>query len=86
MIFSLRFDYSKLLNKLKSDKFIRVRTVPGSHSKIKLRGAFKGNLVNLNHQDILRFYNAKMRGSYNYYCVFGTISSLSYILCLRCAC
>ncbi len=77
---SLRFDYSQLLDKLKTNKFIRVRTAPQKHSEVKLRGTFRGNLINLNHQDILRYYNAVMRRIYNNYKVCNNTPQLSHIL------
>ncbi|OTB09683.1 hypothetical protein K445DRAFT_28400 [Daldinia sp. EC12] len=51
-------DTQKVLAKLQANGFIRKRTSHSEHNKLAYRGTFKGNLINLDHQDILLYYNA----------------------------
>lgn len=75
----INMDYNKVLEKLKSSGFIKMRTNHGKHTEQKYRGAFKGNLINLEHADILRYYNSVIRGIYNYYDFVGNMSNLAHI-------
>lgn len=60
-------DNEKVLKRLEMNRFIRKRTMHQDHKRLVYRGTFKGNLINLDHADIVRYYNAVMRGIYNYY-------------------
>ena len=63
----IRMDTDKVLNKLKNNGFIRMRTSHTKHGELQYRGKFKGNLINLDHPDILKYYNSVVRGIQNYY-------------------
>lgn len=63
----IEMDTDKVLKKLAANGFIRKRTSHERHEKLEYRGKFKGNLVNLDHPDILRYYNSVLRGVQNYY-------------------
>lgn len=60
-------DVAKVLKKLANNGFIRKRTSHATHNEFEYRGTFKGNLVNLDHPDILKYYNSVLRGIQNYY-------------------
>jgi len=60
-------DVHKVLNKLQMNGFIRKRTSHANHNKLIYRGTFKGNLINLDHADIIKYYNAVVKGLANYY-------------------
>lgn len=63
----LEMDTKKVLKKLYNNGFIRKRTSHTEHDELLYRGTFKGNLVNLDHPDILKYYNSVLRGIHNYY-------------------
>jgi len=63
----IKMDDQKVLNRLAGNHFITKRLKPGSNDEVMYRGVFRGNLVNLDHVDILRYYSAVIRGIYNYY-------------------
>lgn len=60
-------DLQKVLNRLISRRIIRLRTSHTNHSGKIYRGRFLGNLINLDHPDIIRYYNSVIRGLYNFY-------------------
>lgn len=60
-------DTEKVLEKLASNGFIRKRICHTQHKEIEYRGGFKGNLINLDHPDIIKYYNSVVRGIQNYY-------------------
>ncbi len=60
-------DHLKILKHLETIGFIRSRTDHKNHSSWVYRGRFKGNLINLDHADIISYYNAVIRDIYNYY-------------------
>jgi group II intron reverse transcriptase/maturase len=72
-------NYSKVINKLELEGFIRKRNSPKNQKKMVYRGTFKGNLINLDHGDILKYYNSKIRGLYNYYNFVSNMNKLAYI-------
>jgi len=55
-----------ILERLGTNGIVKARTVKGK-SGVEYRGTFRGNLINLEHPDILRYYNAILRGIWNYY-------------------
>lgn len=63
----INMDTDKILKRLKNNSFIRMRTSHTRHKAKTYRGKFKGNLINLDHPDILRYYNSVVRGIQNYY-------------------
>lgn len=63
----IEMDTNKVLKKLKNNGFIRMRTSHAKHNEKSYRGKFKGNLINLDHPDILKYYNSVVRGIQNYY-------------------
>lgn len=63
----IEMDTGKVLKKLASNGFIRKRTSHTKHPELEYRGGFKGNLINLDHPDILKNYNSVVRGIQNYY-------------------
>jgi hypothetical protein len=64
---SIEMDTKKVIKKLLENGFIRKRTSHAIHSESIYRGRFKGNLINLDHADIIRYYNSVARGIFNYY-------------------
>nr|QGZ08705.1 hypothetical protein [Saprochaete ingens] len=65
---SFFFDYEKTLKRLIEKGFIRWRPDKNNSGKnMMLRGRFKGNLMNLDHMDMVNYYNSMMRGLYNMY-------------------
>lgn len=60
-------DKQKVIKKLQVNGFIRKRTSHSNHNRLNVRGTFKGNLINLDHADIIMYYNAVVRGIFNYY-------------------
>lgn len=63
----IEMDTNKVLEKLKSNGFIRMRISHTKHKEMVYRGKFKGNLINFDHPDILKYYNSVIRGIQNYY-------------------
>lgn len=50
---------------------IRKRVSHSNHDQLIHRGTFMGNLINLDHVDIINYYNSLLRGIYNYYNFVG---------------
>lgn len=63
----IEMDTPKVLKKLENSGFIRKRVSHMKHNELQYRGTFKGNLINLEHPDILKYYNSVLRGIQNYY-------------------
>jgi len=64
---SIEMDTLKVLKKLEINGFIRKRVSHSKHNELNYRGTFRGNLINLDHPDILKYYNSVLRGIQNYY-------------------
>lgn len=64
---NIEMDTSKVLKKLEDNGFIRKRVSHSHHKELEYKGTFKGNLINLDHPDILKYYNSVTRGIQNYY-------------------
>lgn len=64
---SIEMDTRKVLKKLASNGFIRKRTSYSKHHELVYRGTYKGNLINLDHADIVKYYNSVTRGIFSYY-------------------
>ena len=75
-------NHEKLIYRLSAKKFIRKRIKPDTNNELIWRGTFRGNLVNLDHADILRYYNSVIRGIYNYYKIVGNMNQLAHIIWL----
>lgn len=71
-----QMDLNRVLKKLEARKIIRKRTSHRYHNKLVYRGRFRGNLVNMDHADILRYYNSVIRGIHNYYDFVGNRGKL----------
>ena len=63
----IEMDTLKVLKKLVNSGFIRKRVSHTKDKELQYRGRFKGNLINLDHPDILKYYNSVVRGIQNYY-------------------
>lgn len=73
-------DYQKVLKRLIDNKYVTERLKP-DHNTVKVhRGTFRGNLINLDHVDILRYYSAVIRGVYNYYKIVNNPQRLARII------
>lgn len=77
---TFHIDYEKIIKRLKNKNLIRLRISPGEYKKQKYVGRSRGNLVNWEHANILRYYNGIMRGLYNYYYIVNNTSYLVNIL------
>jgi group II intron reverse transcriptase/maturase len=75
----IAMNYDKVISKLELEGFIRKRVSPHNHKKLIYRGRFKGNLINFEHADILRYYNSKILGLYNYYNFVTNMKKLAYV-------
>jgi hypothetical protein len=57
----------RVIKRLLNRGMIKRRVSHKKHKELILRGTFMGNLINLDHADIIRYYNSVIRGLYNYY-------------------
>ena len=73
-------DYDNIIKRLQNNGFIRKRISPKDHRSLIFRGKFKGNLIHLDHADILNYYNTVMRGLYQYYSFVWNMNTLALIL------
>jgi hypothetical protein len=78
----IAMNYDKIITRLISNGFIKRRILPNSNDKVTFRGTFKGNLINLDHADILRFYSLIIRGIYNYYKFVSNMKQVAYVIWL----
>jgi group II intron reverse transcriptase/maturase len=76
----LHLNMDKVLKRLKNNGFIVLRKDPKTGEETIFRGTFKGNLVNLDHADILRYYSSVIRGFYNYYKIVRNMSKVARII------
>jgi len=60
-------DFNKVMRKLEEKGYIKKGTSHSNHEELIYRGTFQGNLINLEHADIIRRFNSIIRGIYNYY-------------------
>lgn len=77
---SLYLNLEKVLKRLVANGFVTKRIKPGTNDVLGHRGTFRGNLVNLDHADIVRYYNAVIRGIYNYYKIVNNMRKLAHII------
>jgi group II intron reverse transcriptase/maturase len=73
-------DTEKVLKRLETNKFIRKRNAVLGGKSLEYRGTFKGNLINLDHADILKYYNSVIRGVHNYYSFVNNTQDLALII------
>jgi len=78
----IHLDYIKVLRRLEANGFIRKRVRHKNHNSFQYRGRYKGNLVNLDHPDIIAYYNSVMRGLFNYYDFVANKPNLSNVIWL----
>jgi hypothetical protein len=75
-------DKEKVLSRLMSKKLITKRKSHADHKKSVYRGRFAGNMINMDHADILRYYNSIIRGIHNYYDIVDNRSDLLHLIWL----
>lgn len=63
----IEMDTAKVLKKLLNSGFVKKVVSHRDHKDLEYKGTFKGNLINLDHADIIRYYNSVIRGLQNYY-------------------
>jgi group II intron reverse transcriptase/maturase len=83
----IAMDYDKVLKKLRNEGYVKMRNQTMRNQGTELRGTFKGNLINLDHADIISFYNSKIRGIYNYYnfvCNMDRVAHIVWLLTESC--
>lgn len=78
----ISMDMEKVLKKLQTRGIIRKRVSHTNHKNHEYRGTFMGNLINLDHADIIRYYNSVIRGIHNYYDFVNNRSNLLWIIWL----
>ena len=75
----VNMDTEKVLKKLANNGFIRKRISHTNHQELMHRGTFKGNLINLDHPDILMYYNSVLRGLQNYYAIAKNRTDVTWV-------
>lgn len=76
----IEMDTEKVLKRLETNRFIKKRTSSKDGKTLIYRGTFKGNLINLDHADIIQYYNSVIRGVYNYYSFTNNTLALAHII------
>lgn len=76
----LHLNMEKICRKLENNGFITKRIKPNTNDQTLYRGRYKGNLINLEHADIIRYYNSVIRGIYNYYKIVRNTNQLARII------
>jgi len=75
-------DHDKVIKKLESRRVIRKRVAPGTHDQLIYRGTFQGSLIQLDHADILRYFNSVIRGIFNYYKFVNNTNQVAHVMWL----
>jgi hypothetical protein len=75
-------NYGKVISRMMVSGLIRKRVQQRGTPRLTWRGTFRGNLVNLDHADILRYYSSIIRGIYNYYCFVNNMSLVARVVWL----
>lgn len=78
----IAMNYERVISRLISNGYIKKRTLKNTPEKLTLRGTFKGNLINLDHADIIRFYSSIIRGIYNYYNFVTNMNQVAFVIWL----
>lgn len=75
-------DTEKVLKRLETNLFIRKRNAVSKldANSLEYRGTFKGSLINLDHADILKYYNSVIKEIYNYYCFVNNTQDLFFVI------
>lgn len=73
-------DTGKVFKRLDTKRFIRKRNAALDGKSLEYRGTFKGNLINLDHADIIMYYNSVIRGIYNYYSFVNNTLDLAHVI------
>ena len=76
----IHMDKMKVLSKLTARGMVRKRTSHTNHDQIVFRGKFMGNLINMDHADIIKYYNSVIRGIHNYYDFVDNRNDLLHII------
>lgn len=76
----IEMDTEKVFKRLETNRFIRKRTAALDDKSLEYRGTFKGNLINLDHADIIMYYNSVIRGIYNYYKFVNNTQDLAHVI------
>lgn len=63
----IEMDTEKVLKRLHKNGFIKKITAHSAHKNKIYSGTSKGNMINLDHDNILMYYNSVVRGIHNYY-------------------
>lgn len=77
---SFNMDYNFITGLLIKYKFARYRNHPKIAGKIKLRGTFRGDLINKDIPDIIYYYNYIRKSIYNYYKIIKNEPALGNIM------
>jgi hypothetical protein len=75
-------NYDKVISRMAANGLICKRVRPSDTSELIWRGTFRGNLVNLDHVDILRYYNSLIRSTYQYYCFVTNMNQVARVIWL----
>lgn len=73
-------DTDKVIKKLLARGILKKKTAHWNHRKKTYGGTFVGNLINLDHRDIIVYYNSVIRGIYNYYDFVDNKNDLAWII------
>jgi group II intron reverse transcriptase/maturase len=76
----IEMDTEKVFKRLETNRFIRKRNAALDGKSLEYRGTFKGNLINLDHADIIMYYNSVIRGIYNYYSFVNNTQDLAHVI------
>ena len=75
-------DTEKVIKKLQVRGIVKKKTAHWNHRRETYGGTFVGNLINLDHRDIIVYYNSVIRGIYNYYDFVNNKNDLAWIIWL----
>lgn len=73
-------DTEKVIKKLIARGIIKKKTAHWNHQRKTYGGTFVGNLVNLDHKDIIVYYNSVIRGIHSYYDFVNNKKDLAWII------
>lgn len=72
-------DTEKVMRKLIARGIVKKKTAHWNHRRKTYGGTFVGNLINLDHRDIIRYYNSVIRGIHNYYDFVNNKGELAWV-------
>ena len=75
-------DTDKVIKKLIARGVVKEKTAHWNHNKKTYGGTYVGNLVNLDHKDIIMYYNSVIRGIHGYYDFVDNKKELNWIIWL----